>query len=480
MHLVLRRLTIFLSPTGDSNTIRGRSYLNNDSISYKRLNKGCIFTIMALAIPTMIENILQVLIGTADTYFVSKIGTEAVAAVGITNLIMNTYIAFFIALGVGTVAIVSRNIGANEFENANNAVKQSIILALGVGISFGIINFIFAKDILLFLGAEERVIKYALPYFYSVAVPAVFLCLMLILSSSLRGAGDTKTPMKIAIVSNIINIVLDYVLIFGIFDFKGLGILGAGIATTVSRIVGVSLLLIKINGNETRLHINIFDKWEIRKDVMQSIAKIGLPAGVDKLIMRFGQLVYGGLIIQIGTEAYAAHNIAGTIEAYSYLPGMGFGVAATTLVGQSLGANNADEAKQYGLISYILSTGFMVVVGAIFYIFAPVLAGLFSEDIEVIGLVVKVLRIIALVQPFLCSTLVITSALHGAGDTKFPMYSTFIGIWGVRVLGVYLLGIRLNYGLFGVWLAVSIDIVIRGIILMIRFMKGEWKKIRIE
>jgi Na+-driven multidrug efflux pump len=177
---------------------------------------------------------------------------------------------------------------------------------------------------------------------------------------------------------------------------------------------------------------------------------------------------------------YYHHNIAGTIEAYSYLPGMGFGVAATTLVGQSLGANNADEAKQYGLISYILSTGFMVVVGAIFYIFAPVLAGLFSEDIEVIGLVVKVLRIIALVQPFLCSTLVITSALHGAGDTKFPMYSTFIGIWGVRVLGVYLLGIRLNYGLFGVWLAVSIDIVIRGIILMIRFMKGEWKKIRIE
>jgi Na+-driven multidrug efflux pump len=119
--------------------------MNNDSISYKRLNKGCIFTIMALAIPTMIENILQVLIGTADTYFVSKIGTEAVAAVGITNLIMNIYIAFFIALGVGSVAIVSRNIGANEFENANNAVKQSIILALGVGISFGIINFIFAS-----------------------------------------------------------------------------------------------------------------------------------------------------------------------------------------------------------------------------------------------------------------------------------------------------------------------------------------------
>ena len=172
--------------------------------------------------------------------------------------------------------------------------------------------------------------------------------------------------------------------------------------------------------------------------------------------MRFGQLVYGGLIIKIGTEAYAAHNIAGTIETFSYLPGMGFGVAAATLVGQSLGAKKTDEAQKHGLMSYFLAAGFMVVVGAIFYIFAPFLASLFSEDLEVIDLVVKVFRIIALVQPFLCVTLVITSALQGAGDTRFPMYSTFIGIWGVRVLGVYLLGIKLNWGLVGVWLAFSI------------------------
>lgn len=454
--------------------------MENKSSFLKNSNKESILAIMTLALPAMIENILQVLIGTVDTYFVGKIGTEAIAGVGITNLIMNIYIAFFLALGVGATAIVSRNIGANNFENANNAVKQSIIMALGIGTIFGIINFIFSENILLFLGVEERVIEYALPYFLSVAVPAVFLCLMMVLSSSLRGAGDTKTPMKVAIVSNIINIVLDYILIFGIFEFNGLGILGAGIATTISRIVGVILLLRKINGNKTIIHVNIFDKWHIDKEILKSITKIGLPAGIEKLIMRFGQLVYGGLIIKIGTEAYAAHNIAGTIETFSYLPGMGFGVAAATLVGQSLGAKKTDEAQKYGLISYFLATGFMVVVGAIFYIFAPFLAGLFSEDLEVIDLVVKVLRIIALVQPFLCITLVITSALQGAGDTKFPMYSTFIGIWGVRVLGVYLLGIKLNWGLVGVWLAISIDIIVRGIILMIRFMNAKWKEIKIE
>ncbi|MCQ4924427.1 MATE family efflux transporter [Tissierella carlieri] len=453
--------------------------MENKSTFFKGFDKESIVAIVTLALPAMIENILQVLIGVVDTYFIGKIGTEAIAGVGITNLIMNIYIAFFLALGVGTTAIVSRNIGANNIENANNAVRQSIIMALGIGTIFGIINFIFSKDILLILGAEGRVIQYALPYFFSVAVPSVFLCLMMILSSSLRGAGDTKTPMKVAIVSNAINIVLDYILIFGIFNFNGLGILGAGIATTISRIFGVTLLLRKINSDKTKIHINILDKWHIDKDILKSITKIGLPAALEKLIMRFGQLLYGGMIIKIGTEAYAAHNIAGTIETFSYLPGMGFGVAAATLVGQSLGAKKTDEAQKYGLISYFLATGFMVAVGVVFYIFAPFLAGLFSEDLEVIDLVVKVLRIIALVQPFLCITLVITSALQGAGDTKFPMYSTFIGIWGVRVLGVYLLGIRLNWGLVGVWLAISIDIIVRGIILMILFMKGKWKEIKI-
>lgn len=349
-----------------------------------------------MALPVIVENTLQVLIGVVDTYFIGKIGTEAISAVGLTNLIMNIYIAFFLALGVGTTAIVSKNIGANNTENANEAVKQSIIMALGIGIFFGIINLVFSKNILLLLAAEERVLKYALPYFLSVAVPSVFLCLMMILSSALRGAGDTKTPMKVTLVANIINIVLDYILIFGIFNFSGLGILGAGIAPTISRIVGVVILLQKTNNNKAKIHIKILDRWNIDKGILKSITKIGLPAALEKIIMRLGQLVYGGMIIKIGTEAYAAHNIAGTIETFSYLPGMGFGVAAATLVGQSLGSKEKDQAHKLGLMSYFLGTVFMTLIAGLFYIFAPSLAGLFSEDREVIDLVVKVLRIIAL------------------------------------------------------------------------------------
>lgn len=439
-----------------------------------------IKAIMILAIPAMIENILQVFIGVVDTFFIGKIGTEAIAGVGVTNLIMNIYIAFFLALGVGTTAIVSRNIGANKFEKSNDAVKQSIIMAVSIGLGFGFLNLIFSKNILLFLGAEERVIAYALPYFLVVAVPSVFLCVMMVLSSSLRGAGDTKTPMKIAIISNVINAILDYILIFGVFNFSGLGILGAGLATTFSRIVGVVLLLKKMNGKDVKIRIRLLGEWKIDKSILKSIIKISLPAAVERLIMRSGQLVYGGMIIKIGTEAYAAHNIAGTIETFSYLPGMGFGIAAATLVGQSLGANKSEEAQKYGWMSYFIATGFMVIVGAIFYIFSPFLARLFTEDPIVSDLVVKVLRIIALFQPFLCITLVLTSALQGAGDTKFPMYSTFIGIWGIRILGVYILSMKLGLGLVGVWLAYAADITVRGIILMLRYMKGNWKKIIVE
>lgn len=444
------------------------------------MDKKILKSILVLALPAMVENILQVFIGVVDTYFVGKLGTEAIAGVGVTNLMMNIYISFFTAIGVGSVAIVSRDIGAKKLEDANKAVKQSIILAAAIGIFFGIINLIFSRQILSLLGADERVIKYALPYFLIAAVPSVFLCVMMVLSSAFRGAGDTKTPMKITIIANIVNAILDYILIFGILNFQGLGIVGAALATTISRVIGVIILLRKLNHREMKLEVKLFGNWKIDRKILSSITKIGLPVAGERLIMRIGQLVYGAMIIKIGTEAYAAHNIAGTIETFSYLPGYGFGIAAATLVGQSLGADESERGEEFAIASNFMCTIFMVVAGLIFFIFAPQLAGVFTKDKIVSELVVKVLRIIALFQPFLCLTLVMSSALQGAGDTKYPMYSTFIGIWGVRVIGVYVLGIKFNMGLVGVWLAYALDVLVRGTLLLIRFMKGKWKEIQIK
>ena len=436
--------------------------------------------IFALAIPVIIENILQVLLGTTDTYFAGKLHPNAIAAIGVVNLVMNVFIAFFTAISVGTSAVVARHIGEGNKEKAKDTVMQSILLAIGIGLILGGVSALLAKPLLSFMGAEAEVIDYAMPYFFCVGVPCIFLSLMMILSSSLRSVGDTKTPMIAAIAANIINISLNYILIFGIFNFKGWGIVGAGVATTLSRMIAVGLLLIKIYGGNTAIKLNMKDKWTYNKLIMRSIIGIGMPAGAEKVIMRTGQMVYGSVIISLGTNAYVAHNIAGTIESYSYLPAMGFSVAAATLVGQSLGSKNFKKARSYGLIANLLSTFVMVFIGGVFFIGAPYLAALFTQDVQIQMLVVKVLRIIALFQPFLSITSVIASALQGAGDTRFPMYSTLIGIWGVRVVFGILFAVVFKLGLVGIWLAYALDITLRAVILMIRFLRGRWLHIQIK
>ncbi len=247
---------------------------------------------------------------------------------------------FFLAVSVGLGAVVSRHVGAGNTKIAEHNAKQAMIIVTILGGVLGFVNILFAGQILGFLGAEKAVLQYAIPYYRIVVGPVFLIGATYALSSTLRAAGDTKSPMKAAAISNIVNIILDYVLIFGILGIPGMGIIGAAIATTISRIVHLIVLVRVLGGYKSPLHINFKLNWYIDKPTIWTLLKVGIPASVEKLIMRSGQLVYGGMIISIGTSAYVAHNIAGTIESFSYLPGMGFGVAASTLVGQSLGANS--------------------------------------------------------------------------------------------------------------------------------------------
>ena len=446
----------------------------------KRLfDKASVVIILTLAVPAMLESIFQAFIGVVDMYFVGRISVEAIAGVGATNMLMNIYIAFFTAVGIGTTAVVARSVGSGDIKKANIAVKQSILIALYISVTIGIITALFGKQILTILGAEEKVVITALPYFMAVAVPSVFLALMTVLSSALRGSGDTKTPMQATIIANIINAILGYVLIFGVFGIPGLGIIGAGIATTTSRIISTGILFYKLNSEKTKLSVRLFEKWHIDKEIFKSVTKIGIPAAIERLIMRFGQLIYGSMIIWIGTQAYAAFNIAGTIDMFAYLPGFGFAAAAATLVGQNLGAEKPEDARRLGLMCNYVSLVFMSIMGILIMIFAPILAGVFTKDAEVIKQTTLILRITGFIQPFSSITIILTAALQGAGDTKFPMYSTFFGIWVIRIIGVYVLGIVLRMGLLGVCLAVSLDLTLRAIILTIRFNKGKWQQIKI-
>lgn len=441
-------------------------------MNWVKRNKDNIITIFLLAMPVIIENILQTLLGTVDTYFAGQISDSAIAAISVTNLIVNVFIAFYTAISIGTSAIISRNVGRCDFQEANATIKQSNILGIIIGILVGIVNLIFYKPILMISGASNEILSYTVPYYMVVVVPSVFLCLSLILSSCLRATKDTITPMIATGIANVLNIFLNY-----IFIKLGFGIMGLGLATTISRMVNVFILLLKlVNGSVIKLDLT---NIKIKKDILNSIMRIGIPAGVEKLVMRLGQLVYNSMIISIGISAYVAHNIAGNIESYSYIPAMGLGVATATLVGISLGEDNTKKAKNIVFLSDFIATIFMISIGIIFFIFAPQFARIFTGTKEIQEMVVKVLRLIALFQPFAAITQIFTSALQGAGDTKFPMYATLIGIWCGRVAVGYLLGVTFGLGLLGVWLGYALDITIRGIILLNRFLNGKWQKISI-
>lgn len=437
----------------------------------KEETKVMMNSLLVLAIPIILENILQTFLGTVDTYFAGKLTDNAIAGIGVTNLIMNIFISFFTALSVGTTAVISRNYGKKDYENVNRVIMHSFTMGCILGGIIGILCFVFKTPILKVSGADDAVIQYAGPYYLIVAVPCIFLCLQLILSSCLRAIKDTKTPMYVTVISNVINIILNI-----IFMKMGMGIFGLGLATTLARMTGMILLFIRLKNHDKQIQIK---PCKLYKNGFTSILFIGIPAGIDKLIMRIGQLIYNSMIISLGTSAYVAHNVAGTIESYSYIPAMGFGLAICTLVGVSLGENDVQKARRMTSVTYYISAACMIVIGVIFFIFAPQLSGLFTETKEVQEMVVQVLRIIAFFQPFSALVQIMTNVLQGAGDTKFPMYLTFIGIWGIRIGIGYLLAVPGGMGLAGVWCAYATDVTVRGLLLYVRYQRGKWEKIEI-
>jgi putative MATE family efflux protein len=431
----------------------------------EQTTKQKIAFIVALAVPAMIENILQTIVGFVDTLFVSRLGLNEVTAVGIANAVLAVYIAIFMALGVGTSSLIARSIGSGDINKAKSIAQQSTILSAIFGLLFGLISLVFSEHLLRLMGAESEVLRDGVSYFKIVAIPSIFISLMFTLGSILRAAGDTKTPMKVSWWINILHIGLDYLLIFGFFGLPGFGVEGAAWATVVVRVIGTIALFHYIK--QSKLSFSLLGK--VSKGDSYSILKLSTPAAIERLIMRLGQVLYFGLIVKIGADTYAAHTIAGNIETFSYMPGYGLAIAATTLVGQSIGAKRFKDAYAYGMITTVIAIVFMSFIGILLFFLSPWFASWFTTEKNAVDMVVTALRIDAFAQPALAIGLVLAGALQGAGDTKSPMYSTALGMWVIRILGVYILGIQLSMGIAGVWLSIAFDLYVRAIYLFYRF-----------
>lgn len=421
--------------------------------------------IIRLALPATVENIFQTLVGFVDTLLIAQLGLVAVTAVGLANAILNVYLAVFLAIGVGGTALIARSLGAGQLEKARRYAGQVQEVSIVAGILFGLLSILLGPWLLQAMGAEAAVLEEAQVFFYWVGGLAVLHASMTSLGTILRAAGDTVTPMKIGLMTNIVNLGLDYLLIFGIGSWSGLGILGTALGTILARLLGAYLLFREVQKTDMAFRLGVRFVWSDYKELIT----LTIPAALERLVMRLGQVVYFSLILALGTTVYASHMIAGNIESFTYMPAYGLATAAAVMVGQALGQKDLKKIRQIGLLSSVYGVLMMSCLGVILFVGAPYFAGLFTGEAEAIQQVVIALRIDAFNQPGLAVSLIMAGALQGMGDTRSPLYSTMIGMWGVRVLGVILFGQLLQWGIGGIWLSILIDLLLRATFLSWRF-----------
>lgn len=448
---------------------------------------------MMLAWPAIAEMFLATLVQFVDTAMVGSLGEVAIAAVGVSNSPMWLLNGLFAALGVGSTALVARYVGGKEIEKANKVAQQSLLMGVTLAFILTVLALMFAQVVPTLMGAEPDVIPAATSYMKIISLTFVLAFSSFILTGVLRGAGDTKTPMRVNALANIVNVVGNFLLIFPTRELvlnlprwgetaltipgAGMGIEGAALATALSRgLAGIIVLFILFTGKQgVRIHFSL--KPDI--DVIRRVIKIGLPASGERLIMSGGQMIFSVIVLGLGTAQYAAHHLAIVAESVSYMPGFGFSMAATTLVGQGLGAGRPELAERSGYTTWRLGAMVMCGMGLVFLTFPEYLIMIFNRDPEIVRYGAMCLRMVAIAQLPFSSTMVMTGALRGAGDTVPPLIIAIIGMWGVRLTLAWLLVTQLNMGLLGAWTAMAVDLWIRGIITFLRFRSGRWKTIKV-
>jgi len=435
--------------------------------------------IVNLALPALAEMTLMTLVSMADMIMVGRLGPWAITAVGLSNQPMFVAMSVFMSLNVGATALVARAIGARKPEEAFKVARQALVIASVLGAVLAVLGVAFAGQILSLMGAQPDALVPGTTYLRIVAAAVVFQGATFSLGASLRGAGDTKTPMSVNTIANLVNLVGNYVLIHGHFGFPRLEVAGAAVATFLSRLVGFVLIMRTVFSHRGAIKMSVTDNFGYDRETVRRILKVGLPAALEQLVMRSGQMIFARIVSSFGTVTYAAHQVALNVEGLSFSPPQAFQTAATALTGQSLGAKKPDAAMRVGKEARFIGICMAAITGSILFFLGRYVVQLYTDDPTVITLSSSMLKIIAFAQPFMATNFVLAGALRGAGDTRWTLYITMAGIWGVRVVAAYLLALRFGMGLTGAWIAMALDMTTRAILVNLRFSAGHWTKINV-
>ena len=443
-----------------------------------------------LAWPAILANISHTLVNLVDMMMVGQLGTLAIASVGLGAQFAWFMMPLMFAVSTGVLALVARFVGAKDFEMANLALEQGIYLAFLMGVPVMMVGLFFGDDALRIMGASEDVIRLGYEYIriYFLFYPINFMGFAAF--SALRGAGDTRTPMKLSILTNVLNVLLNYLLIFGKFGFPRLEVKGAalasGLSIAVAFIVGLFLFL------SDKLVLKLRPSFRFDIDMIRRILRIGIPATIERIVFSIYNFIYISIVTRFGTVALAAHQVGLRVESIAYMPAFGFNIATSALVGQSLGEGNPEKAERVVYESLKMVTAFMGVMAVILIVFPEYLVMPFITKSDpnywqVIHLATIYLIIVGISEIPLGWMFVLSGALRGAGDTKSPLYVTAVSKLLFRILPAYLFGFGFTIGPFhfeglgviAAWIAMSLETFTTAGLFWWVFKRGKWKYVKV-
>ena len=448
----------------------------------RKHNYAMASVIWALAWPTMLEQLMQTAVQYIDTAMVGALGTQATAAVGATSTVNWLVGSTVSAIGIGFLAYIAKAIGADDRKAASKASGQAVFSVLIVGTIFTLITVSISGFVPTWMQVDPAIRDTAAKYFLIIYIPLLPRTASIIFGTVLRAVGDTKSPMRIGLAVNIINVVLNFLLIYpsrvlpilgGIpMIGAGMGVLGAALASAVSFTVGGICITVKI-----WKHPMVSPKvQELKPDfnILRPCLKVAIPNMLQRFGTSLGYVAFASMVNSLGGISTAAHTIANTVESAFYIPGYGMQTAAATLAGNAYGARDKERMQSLASMFIPIEILLMILSGGLLFVSAPALVGIFSTNQKVIDLGVTVLRMVALSEPFYGFSIIVEGMMQGVGKTREPFIYHIIGMWGVRLVGTFICTQILSFGLVSAWACMIAHNILLFILFLIIYIRGKW------
>lgn len=446
-----------------------------EGVSQKDLYKDVFY----IAFPAFIELTLTQIASMVDLMMVGQLGPWALTSVGLTTQPKFLLTTAFIAMNVGATAMIARYRGAGQQDKANAMLRQSMILSLFLSLIASILGFFFSEDLVRFMGASDiETLEGGTIYLQIQMAGFVFMALTTTITAALRGIGDSRTAMFYNLISNVVNVIFNYLLIYGKLGFPRMEVAGASLATVIGQIVAFSIAAGVLFRGKRYLVLSFHESYKPEIHNIQNLISIGFPAMIEQLIMRVGVIMYSKIVASLGTVDFATHQVCMNILAMSFMIGQAFAASATSLVGQSLGKKRPDMAQAYCRCTNNIGIFISILIGLFFMFCGKPVVGLYTSDIDVIEEGARILWLLAFVQPFQASQFILSGGLRGAGDTKVTAFIIFITTLIIRPGLAFIMVNMLHWGLSGAWIAMAVDQVVRSFLVYIRYYSGKWKTLQ--